>query len=1104
MSFSLENWKDKLYEYLWDWRLRLEQTKPKAVYTTLSAMTLWPLVQAAQGAGFASTLMTLASVAAGVGGNLIAEQIQRWRDQTETLSEKEIEQWIQDHIATNTDIREALDTILDRLEAIPRMQESLNRDDWLWFTQTLGYELTTLGNSNRFAVYLTGAGAVAQGEHAQATGAGGVLVGENAYGPILVASDGGTITYTSSLPSRVTGEQGGARRRYLARLYRYCQILPLAALGGDEGSEQDLTLDQVYVALDATGEIPPSKAEQRPYSPQAFMGSMARSVTALEATERTSRLVLLGDPGAGKSTFVRKILAWLAMAHLDSATFPPLGISRDLLPILIILRELAPRLADLDLKTLPPKMRSNTLARVVREHILATLDRWEAQDFAEELREAITVGHCLLVLDGLDEVPYDLRERVREAVGAVINEYAVQRMVVTCRVRSYTGAAVLSNFHPYTLAAFDHQKIHDFVYAWYNAQRELGRFDIKQAQQKADDLATAASTHALQELAANPMMLTTMAIIHQREIGLPKERVRLYSLAVEVLMRRWQQGKTGEIGLTSHPKLDALLTDDRRLRPVLEALAYHTHCIRPGYDTIERQLGRQERQIVVDLPRGEALILLEQRALLGDIELAAAFLDYVDQRAGSLVGQGGEIGQPVAYSFPHRSFQEYLAACHLVCQRHPQRVMLRHVHEADVWSEVMQLAAEELLYNRPTKHELLDLAYQLCPEREVTNTERERKVVGGIIIPEYDELTAINERQRQAVWASIMAAVAGREAIEEDTESPQGSIAYVKRLCHQLVTILSQGKPEPLPEDRLPPRERLQVSLSASEWMETRKALFGLGTQRFNPEVWYLPDDPLLGFIEIPTGPFLMGSNSTHDPNALDEEQPQHEITLPRYYITRYPVTVAQFQAFIEASGYNKQIQEGLRGQRSTYPVVQVSWYDAMAYCHWLTACLKSWLGTPTPLAHMLREQGVCVTLPSEAEWEKAARSSDGRLYPWGDTFDPSHANHDNTHLGMVSPVGCYPGNSSPYGVEEMSGNVWEWTRSVQGKYPYPQDKETRAKRENLFLRDDAVYILRGGSYVDFRRTLRCAYRGAAAARDHDSNVGFRVVLTKLGEESTS
>src|SRR5262249_2901958 len=162
----------------------------------------------------------------------------------------------------------------------------------------------------------------------------------------------------------------------------------------------------------------------------------------------------------------------------------------------------------------------------------------------------------------------------------------------------------------------------------------------------------------------NPMMLTTMAIIHQRDIGLPRERVRLYRQAVDVLLRRWQQSKTGKTEIVPQPDLVAVLDEERRLLPIVQALAYAAH------------RSRQGEQMVSDVPREAALLLLEQPAYLGDIGLAHAFLDYVDHRAGLLVGRGGAPERPVTYSFPHRIFQEYLAACHLLRQRSMVRTLL--------------------------------------------------------------------------------------------------------------------------------------------------------------------------------------------------------------------------------------------------------------------------------------------------------------------------------------------------------------------------------------------------------------------------------------------
>ncbi len=164
-----------------------------------------------------------------------------------------------------------------------------------------------------------------------------------------------------------------------------------------------------------------------------------------------------------------------------------------------------------------------------------------------------------------------------------------------------------------------------------------------------------------------------------------------------------------------------------------------------------------------------------------------------------------------------------------------------------------------------------------------------------------------------------------------------------------------------------------------------------------------------------------MGSNKKRDPEAYDDELRRHKITLPRYYIARYPVTVAQFRTFADDSGYHPEHEESLRGL-ANHPVVNLTWYEALKYCEWLTECLRVWDGTPEPLATLLRQEGWQVTLPSEAEWEKAARGTDGRIYPWGNEPDPNGANYADTDINTTSAVGCFPSGASPYGVEDVGG----------------------------------------------------------------------------------
>ncbi|MCP4531622.1 MAG: SUMF1/EgtB/PvdO family nonheme iron enzyme, partial [Delftia sp.] len=470
---------------------------------------------------------------------------------------------------------------------------------------------------------------------------------------------------------------------------------------------------------------------------------------------------------------------------------------------------------------------------------------------------------CLLALDGLDEVPHDLRGRVRQAATALIGRYRLRRVLITCRVRSYVGGTMLPAFQTHTLAPFDADKVRRFSRAWYNAQKELGRVDAQGAGRKAEDLAKAALGADLYEMSANPMMLTTMAIIHQQEIGLPRGRVRLYDLAVDVLLRRWQKRKVGERGLMASPALADLFRDDLRLRQMVERLAYEVH--RAG----------QDRAGAADLSRGAALTLLERRECLGRAGLADEFLDYVDRRAGLLVGRGSEPGHPTSYGFPHRVFQEYLAGCYMAGERNAAREFFARAGQGDYWSLAAQLGAEELFYNRRSTgvNALLDLAYRLCPAGEPSDSRGRRAVL----------------------WSGNMASLAGRETIQDDVASPDGGPAYLKRLLPRLVNLLGSD-------------------LSAPERAQAGRVLARLGDPRFRAEAWLMPDEPLLGLVEIPAGPFLMGTREEDIPALLERfggerewyrwETPQHEVTLPTYYVARYPVTQAQFRHFVQTGGY--------------------------------------------------------------------------------------------------------------------------------------------------------------------------------------------------------
>ena len=233
-------------------------------------------------------------------------------------------------------------------------------------------------------------------------------------------------------------------------------------------------------------------------------------------------------------------------------------------------------------------------------------------------------------------------------------------------------------------------------------------------------------------------------------------------------------------------------------------------------------------------------------------------------------------------------------------------------------------------------------------------------------------------------------------------------------------------------------------------------------------------DNPTWGgltWIEIPAGPFWMGSD-----DGLDREKPRHHLHLSTYWISQTPLTNAQYYQFVQATGYEAPQHwpstrlATIPQEKANHPVVYISWFDALAYCDWLS-----------------QQTGQTITLPSEAEWEKAARGPEGLIYPWGNTFEAKHCHTWEGGARDTTPVDQYPQGASFYGVLDMSGNVWEWTRTIYEPYPY----QANDGRENLADKE-ALRVLRGGSWDDGHYSARAAYRHYIHPNLRYGNVGCR------------
>jgi formylglycine-generating enzyme required for sulfatase activity len=247
--------------------------------------------------------------------------------------------------------------------------------------------------------------------------------------------------------------------------------------------------------------------------------------------------------------------------------------------------------------------------------------------------------------------------------------------------------------------------------------------------------------------------------------------------------------------------------------------------------------------------------------------------------------------------------------------------------------------------------------------------------------------------------------------------------------------------------------------------------------------------------VKIPAGKFLMGStkeqaqqiikdsgNSDDWKRYIEWEQPQHTVDLSEYSIGKYPITNREYQAFLRDTNYktpNGWDGEQFPTEKGSHPVVNVSWDDATAYCKWLS-----------------QKTGKQYRLPTEAEWEKAARGEDGRVYPWGNNFDSKKANTNEAKIGGTSEVGKFsPGGDSPHACGDMAGNVWEWCFDwfSENEFKFRSD----ITKNPLGTLNGTTRVARGGSFNSFFMHTRCATRGRYTPANSYRIIGFRIVLSE-------
>lgn len=769
-----------------------------------------------------------------------------------------------------------------------------------------------------------------------------------------------------------------------------------------------------------------------------------RRLTAIEALARHQRLVLLGEPGSGKSTVLNFLGLCLARAQLgEPGWLERLGDAWPhgaLLPIRVVLREFA---AWLDPQDIPPQRgRIRLIWRWLEEQcdVSAVV--------IQILQTAVADGQAILLLDGLDEVPDGPGRgtvlRIRGIIAALGEEIGASRLLLTCRVLDYQEPhRQLPGWRVETIVALSHDIRTAFITRWYDVLADLDRPLNGDPADLRERLQSAVSERSeLRRLAGNPLLLTMMTLLHAYEGRLPDERVKLYEKCIEFLLLRWrpERGARPLRELLDLPQW----SESSDLGRLLDRLGFAAH---------ERGVSG-DGDAGADLPRDVLLKTAERFFAAYDTERdmirAQTFLNYISAFGNGIVQQHSQ----TIYRFPHRTFQEYLAARRLVSDDDwPD-------DEAEFIERALRRAAAG-----PQWREALLLAVS------------QQAVVGRQIRPTVNLVEELLKRHTQdsAAWTQD-AALAGELLVEVGRERLGERYALLwNRTRAVLKQVLSTLDADGAAIAPVAVRVRSGVALGH------------MGDDRYPVSIadWQREIERLAAgdsggyFCCVPAGDYIIGS-AADDPDARAEEQPQHTIRLDQsLWIARLPITNEQWRVWVTDGGKPSYAAGDGSLNQPNQPVVAITGYMADEFCAWLTKQLRPAL-----------PDGYTLRLPTEFEWEAAARGGDVRRYPWGDRWQPdlaAVAEERELHGATTTlPVGCYPVGAAPCGAFDMAGNVWEWTVSNWCSYPGARQA----------FSDGRWIVLRGGSAQEEITSVRCGSRSWSYPYHNKHNLGFRVFLS--------
>ena len=815
------------------------------------------------------------------------------------------------------------------------------------------------------------------------------------------------------------------KAEYLAYLRRAYRALDFKGIPQFEAISSELLLEEVYVPLLARPERPGGETWER-----RLAGRL------LNDEDLPEEAVASLEKGAAHPIRVEDALG--EEARVVVLGDPGSGKST-------LLKYLTLRLAAEDDAPLPILLPLNAYARALRKKGDHSLQSYLSVYFANQgvknlaplFESALSQGQAVILLDGLDEVQEErayLVNKVENFASKAVEKG--NKLVVTSRIVGYQDAPLKSEWTLYTLLDFNRASVEDFATRWCLAFEKNVLGDTPEAKVAAEKerialLESIDANPGVGKLATNPLLLTILALIKRQGVSLPNRRAELYELYLETLIRSWNKARALDqypVGPELNPN-EVLMT----LGPL--ALWLREKNPTAGVVSEDALLGELTRYYMGEdwgLKRGPAR------------EKAHEFLKSVRTYSNLLVERG-----PRQYGFLHLTFEEMLAAYGIyqlgqLDLQESLQVIEKHLRDPG-WRETILLAIG------------------------VWGLANKQPRVAAKVVRAMLKMTCKGD---DAAKNTLLAGA----CLEDVGEEGLGRAA-----ANEVIDALQE-----IARDRnLLPITQRDAGLSLGRLAASSADFLA----RIRPDL----DE----FIPIPAGEFLYG----------DEKKPA-KIEEP-FAIAKYPVTNLQYRPFIEAGGYDHKefwSTEGWSWRMGEYdtkasgstkdllerrpvekrhepffwrdskwnnplaPVVGVSWFESEAYAKWLEAELER-----------------PIRLPTEEEWERAARGRKGRKYPWGDDFDFNRANaapfwkQDNDadyafdlDYASTTLIGQFDG-ATPEGIADLSGNVWEWTNSW-----YEAEQVNRT--------------LRGGSWVSIERSLRSANRGRDVPDDFDYFLGFRLL----------